>query len=322
MGEAAKALVRVENLRIHYTVSQRGDLLRAVDGVSFSIGAGETLGLVGESGSGKTTTGQAILGIVPPTDGRIWFDDKDLAQVDRAGMAAFRREAQMVFQDPYGALNPRMRVDAIIGEAFAIHRIGNTRAERAAQIAQLLELVGLDASAGRKFPHEFSGGQRQRIGIARAIALRPRLIVCDEPVSALDVSIQAQIITLLEDLQRKFGLTYLFIAHDLAVVRHVSTHVAVMYLGKIVEYGRRDDLYARPRHPYTQALLDAVPRTDPRIEAKRPAIGLSGEIPSPLRPPTGCRFHPRCPAAVARCKSEEPLPRDLGGGQIVACHLA
>ena len=316
------ALVNVENLAIHYPLPESGDVLRAVDGVSFSIKPGETLGLVGESGSGKTTTGQAVLRILQPAAGHIWFEGKDIGSFGRADMKAFRREAQMIFQDPYGALNPRMRVEAIIEDAFAIHKIGKSRDDRKSRVIRLLELVGLDASAARKFPHEFSGGQRQRIGIARAIALEPKLIVCDEPVSALDVSIQAQIITLLERLQRELGLTYLFIAHDLAVVRHISHRVAVMYLGKIVEYASRDDLYRTPRHPYTRALMDAVPGTDPRIEARRPTVALAGEIPSPLRPPSGCRFHPRCPIAVARCASEEPLPRDVGGGQVVACHLA
>jgi oligopeptide transport system ATP-binding protein len=263
-----------------------------------------------------------VLRILQPASGNIWFEGKDIRAFGRSDMKAFRREAQMIFQDPYGALNPRMRVEAIIEEAFAIHKIGRSREDRRSRVVRLLEMVGLDASAARKFPHEFSGGQRQRIGIARAIALEPKLIVCDEPVSALDVSIQAQIITLLERLQRELGLTYLFIAHDLAVVRHISHRVAVMYLGKIVEYASRDDLYKTPRHPYTKALMDAVPGTDPRIEANRPVAALYGEIPSPLRPPSGCRFHPRCPIAVARCGAEEPLPRDVGGGQIVACHLA
>jgi len=275
----------------------------------------------GESGSGKTTTGQAVLGILPASMGAVRFRGRDIGQLDRAETDSFRREVQMIFQDPYGALNPRMRVEAIVAEPLVIHRVG-TKAERKARVAELLDLVGLNASAANRLPHEFSGGQRQRIGIARALALQPRLVVCDEPVSALDVSIQAQVIMLLENLQRRLGLTYLFIAHDLAVVRRVSTYVAVMYLGKIVEYASREDLYRNPRHPYTRALMGAVPGIDPRVESKRASMALTGEIPSPLAPPKGCHFHPRCPLAVARCKTEEPMPRDVGRGQLVSCHLA
>jgi oligopeptide transport system ATP-binding protein len=320
-SSAAPPLLEVDNLRVHFPVPDRGEVLRAVDGASFKIAEGNTLGLVGESGSGKTTTGQAVLGILPPSAGAVRFGGRDIAKLDRSGIDIFRREVQMIFQDPYGALNPRMRVGTIVAEPLVIHRIG-TKTVRKAKVAELLELVGLDPSAANRLPHEFSGGQRQRIGIARALALQPRLIVCDEPVSALDVSIQAQIITLLERLQRELRLTYLFIAHDLAVVRRVSTHVAVMYLGKIVEYASRDHLYGSPRHPYTKALMGAVPGTNPTIETGRAAMSLIGEIPSPLAPPGGCHFHPRCPIAAARCKVEEPMPRDVGRGQLVRCHLA
>jgi len=293
--------------------------VKAVDGVDFAIRSGETLGLVGESGSGKTTIGRVILRLTPATKGQVSFKGRDVLALGRRELRALRKEMQIIFQDPYASLNPRMTVGAIIGEPLAIHRIARGRAAEA-RVRELLAMVGLESYHANRYPHEFSGGQRQRIGIARALAVGPKFIVADEPVSALDVSIQAQVINLLSDLQQKLGLTYLFIAHDLSVVRHISTRVAVMYVGKIVELGARDDLYVRPLHPYTQALLSAIPVPDPDAEHRRKRIILSGDIPSPVNPPSGCRFHTRCPIAFERCSREVPPFRDYGDGHLAACH--
>jgi oligopeptide transport system ATP-binding protein len=320
------ALLEVEDLKVHFPVL-RGIVIRrevgtikAVDGVSFALGRGETLGLVGESGCGKSTTGLAVLRMLSITGGHIRFEGKDIQELDAEAMRPLRRRMQMVYQDPYGSLNPRMTVAEIVGEPLDVHEVG-TPAERKAAVAELIELVGLKPDMAARYPHEFSGGQRQRIGIARALALKPSLIVCDEPVSALDVSIQAQIVNLFQDLQRRLGLSYLFIAHDLAVVRHISERIAVMYLGRIVETAPRAELYRAPLHPYTQALLAAVPIPSPAVEAAREHRVVQGEVPSPMNPPRGCHFHPRCPAATARCAEVSPKLVDLGGGRAVACHL-
>jgi oligopeptide transport system ATP-binding protein len=314
------ALLEVKNLVKHFQAG-RG-LVRAVDGVSFSIEKGETLGLVGESGCGKTTTGRCILQLEQVTSGSIMFEGRELTTLDQGELRAVRRKVQVIFQDPYSSLNPRMTVGQIIAEPLAVHRIVEGAAARATRVKDLLSRVGLLPQHARRYPHEMSGGQRQRVGIARALAMEPSLIVCDEPVSALDVSIQAQIINLLEDLQSEYGLTYLFIAHDLAVVRHISDRVAVMYLGKIAEMADRKTIYDNPKHPYTKALLSAVPIPDPELEMKRERIVLGGEVPSSLNPPAGCVFHPRCPIAIDRCKHEIPLLRDLSPGHGAACHLA
>jgi peptide/nickel transport system ATP-binding protein len=315
-------LLEVRDLRKHFPV--RGGLLRraegavhAVDGVSFDLAAGETLGIVGESGCGKTTLGRLVLRLIEPTAGTIRFAGDDLLALDGEALRRKRREIQLIFQDPFGALNPRMRVGAIVGEGLEVHGLARGAALRA-RVLRLLERVGLRPDAYDRYPHEFSGGQRQRIGIARALAVEPRLIVADEPVSALDVSIQAQIINLLQDLQEEHGLAYLFIAHDLRVVEHISHRVAIMYLGRIVELADSRTLYANPRHPYTRALLSAVPELDPG--ARRERIALRGEVPSPIDPPSGCRFHPRCAFAEARCRSEEPMLRGRDDHQ-VACHV-
>jgi oligopeptide transport system ATP-binding protein len=323
-----ETILEVRDLVMHFQVRGgmfgRGGsgLVRAVDGVSFSVRRGETLGLVGESGCGKTTTGRCILQLERPTRGQVIFEGRDLTQLDAAELRAVRRRIQVIFQDPYSSLNPRMTVGQIVAEPMAVHGLVPDAAARHERTRELLARVGLLPQHARRYPHELSGGQRQRVGIARALAMQPSMIICDEPVSALDVSIQAQIINLLEDLQAEFGLAYLFVAHDLAVVRHISDRVAVMYLGKIVELASREDLYKSPAHPYTRALLSAVPIPDPGLEAERERQVLKGEVPSPLNPPSGCVFHPRCPIAIERCSRELPLLRTVGSSHDAACHLA
>jgi oligopeptide/dipeptide ABC transporter ATP-binding protein len=320
----ADALLQVEGLTKRFVLGRgrlfggRRGIVHAVDGVSFRVEEGETLGLVGESGSGKSTTARLILRLLEPTAGTVRFDDQDVFGLDAKAMWRLRQKLQIVFQDPYGSLNPRKRVGDIIGEPLEIYGIG-TREERKKRVGELLEVVGLKASDGARYPHQFSGGQRQRIGVAAALASHPKLIVADEPVSALDVSVQAQILNLLNDLKRRFRLTYLFIAHDLNVVLHMSDRVAVMYLGKIAELGTREQIHRAPKHPYTQALLSAVPVPDPRVTRER--ILLPGEVGSALSPPSGCRFHPRCPHAFEVCPRMGPELQDVGGGQLVACHL-
>ena len=320
-------LLRVEGLTVHFPAGGAGPwgrrrrVVHAVDDVSFEIRRGETLGLVGESGSGKTTTGRAILRRVPITAGRIWFKGRDITTLRGEELRRLRRDMQLVFQDPYASLNPRMRVLDIVAEPLLVHGLIRRIQDAEDRVAELLELVGLPADALDRYPHAFSGGQRQRIGIARALALEPDLIVADEPVSALDVSIRAQVVNLMQDLQERLGLTYLFIAHDLSVVRHISHRIAVMYAGKLVELADRDELYRDPRHPYTRALLSAVPIPDPRVQRARGRTVLRGEIPNPVQPPPGCRFHTRCPIAVERCAVEEPPLEEKGPHHVAACWL-
>jgi oligopeptide transport system ATP-binding protein len=321
----SEPLLQVRNLVKNFPVrgaflAAASEQLHAVDDVSFDIAAGETLGLVGESGCGKSTTGRCVLRLIEPTAGEVRLEGRPIAAFAGRALGALRRDMQIIFQDPYASLNPRMTVGAIIGEALAIHKLAKTRSEFEDRIAQLLRLVGLDPAYMQRYPHEFSGGQRQRIGIARALAVSPKLIVCDEPVSALDVSIQAQVINLLADLQDEFGLAYLFIAHDLAVVQHISTRIAVMYLGRIVELAAAEALYDSPRHPYTEALLSAIPIPDPA--ARRERIRLEGDIPNPIHPPSGCHFHTRCPIRqLPLCSTEKPSLKETGDGHWVACHL-
>ena len=320
-------LVEVQNLKVYFPVSvgsivkkKIGDI-KAVDGISFDIKQGETLGLVGESGSGKTTTGNALLQLDRPTGGKIFFEGQDITGIGKKEIRNLRRRMQMIFQDPFSSLDPRMKIADIIGEPIVVHNMAGSRAEYREQTAELMRVVGLDPSMGDRYPHEFSGGQRQRIGVARALAVKPSFIVCDEPVSALDVSIQAQIINLLEELQEQFNLTYLFIAHDLAVVRHISDRIAVMYLGELAEIASRIELYHNPLHPYTRALLSAVPIPNPTVESQREHIILKGEVPSPLNPPQGCRFHPRCKSAMALCTVKAAEMKEISPEHFVACNL-
>lgn len=317
-------LLEVRDLHKHFPLrhgllSRAAGSLRAVDGVSLSIASGETLALVGESGSGKTTTGRCILRLIEPTSGSIRFDGTDLLALGPRDMRRMRQKLQVIFQDPFGSLNPRMRAGTIVREPLEIHRIGSGRAERDAMVERLFSRVGLDPAAMGRYPHEFSGGQRQRIGVARALALRPRLIVADEPVSALDVSVQAQVINLLIDLQEEFGIAYLFIAHDLALVERIADRVAVMYLGRVVESAPTGEMFRNPIHPYTKALLQAIPVPDPDRARERPSVG--GEVPATSTPPPGCRFHPRCPVAIEVCERADPPLVEIGPGHWAACHL-
>ena len=320
----AEPLLSVRGLKKHFPIhggvlSRVIDRVHAVDGVSIDVAPGETVGLVGESGCGKSTTGRCILRLIEPSEGAIWFQGRDVTKMEGEELRAMRRDMQIIFQDPFASLNPRHTVGGIIGEALVIHGLVKGRSEMEGRVVQLLQTVGLHPEHMRRFPHEFSGGQRTRIGIARALAVEPKLIVCDEPVSALDVSIQAQVINLLEDLQEQFGLAYLFIAHDLSVVEHISNRVAVMYLGRVVEVATAEELYENPLHPYTEALLSAVPIPDPKIKRKR--IVLQGDVPNPIRPPSGCHFHTRCPIAEPRCSVEVPALKSAGGRHQVSCHL-
>ena len=328
MAAERQVLVRVENLKKHFPIvrgvlwSRRAGAVKAVDGVSFDIRQGETLGLVGESGCGKSTTGRAILQLQTPTSGRVFFEAAELTALEAEALRRLRPKMQMIFQDSYAALNPRHSVGKIVGEPLVIHGVATAGSQALkARVAELLELVGLDPAHVRRFAHEFSGGQRQRIGIARALALNPSFVVCDEPISALDVSIQAQIVNLLQDLQARLGLTYLFIAHDLSMVRHISDRVAVMYLGKIMELAGRGDLFRNPLHPYTQSLMSAVPVPSPKVERKRRRIILKGEVPSPAKPPRGCVFNGRCPLARDICFEAVPEYREVRPGHFAACHL-
>ncbi|MFZ5879953.1 MAG: ABC transporter ATP-binding protein [Chloroflexota bacterium] len=321
----AEVLLKVDDLMMHFPIyrgvfQRQVGAVRAVDGVSFDVYRGETLGLVGESGCGKSTTGRAILQLYKPTAGNIHFEGADLVKLRGEEMRRMRRKMQMIFQDPYASLNPRMTVEQIVGEPLVVHSVA-TGKEIEERVKHLLEIVGLNPSFATRYPHEFSGGQRQRIGVARALALQPSFIICDEPISALDVSIQAQVVNLLEELQEQFNLTYLFIAHDLSMVRHISKRVAVMYLGVIVEMADRDDLYKSPLHPYTQALLSAVPVPDPVADAQRKRVILEGDVPSPANPPSGCRFRTRCPIAQAMCAESRPEFREVTPGHFVACHM-
>ncbi|RMF87599.1 MAG: dipeptide ABC transporter ATP-binding protein [Nitrospinota bacterium] len=319
-----RPLLEVRNLKKHFPIkggifSKTVGYVYAVDGISFTLNAGETLGLVGESGCGKSTAGRTILRLIEPTAGEVYFEGRNIYSLNKSEMRSLRKEMQIIFQDPYASLNPRMTVGNIVGEPLDIHKVAKGT-EREDRVATLLEKVGLRPEHIKRYPHEFSGGQRQRIGIARALALNPKLIICDEPVSALDVSIQAQVINLLEDLQQEFHLSYLFIAHDLSVVEHISNRVAVMYLGKIVELATDTELYGKPMHPYTEALLSAVPIPDPTVKKER--IILQGDVPSPINPPSGCRFHTRCPYTKELCRQEEPPLEDKGNGHYAACHFS
>ncbi len=321
----AEILLKVEDLKMHFPIyrgvfQRQVGAVRAVDGISFDVYRGETLGLVGESGCGKSTTGRTILQLYKPTDGQIHFEGADLVTLHGEDMRRMRRKMQMIFQDPYASLNPRMTVEQIVGEPLMVHNVA-TGKEIEERVKHLLELVGLNPAFSTRYPHEFSGGQRQRVGVARALALQPSFIICDEPISALDVSIQAQVVNLLEELQEQFNLTYLFIAHDLSMVRHISKRVAVMYLGVIVELTDRDELYSSPLHPYTQALLSAVPIPDPVLDAQRKRTILEGDVPSPANPPSGCRFRTRCPIAQSVCAESRPEFREVKPGHFVACHL-
>ena len=321
------AIVRVRDLKMHFPITQgiviqrKVGAIKAVDGITFDIQRGETLGLVGESGCGKSTTGRAILQLYRPTAGEVYFEDESLTTIKGERLRRMRRRMQMIFQDPYASLNPRMTVGDIIGEPLLVHGLAKSR-ERRERVQELLRVVGLNPYFVNRYPHEFSGGQRQRIGVARALAVNPDFIICDEPISALDVSIQAQIINLLEDLQAKFNLTYLFIAHDLSVVRHISDRIAVMYLGKIMELTDRQELYDNPLHPYTQALLSAVPIPDPVVEEQRKRVILEGDVPSPANPPVGCNFNTRCPVVMDICKEQEPEFKDVGNQHWAACFRA
>jgi oligopeptide transport system ATP-binding protein len=309
-------LVQIKNLVKHFPVDNSDDVVKAVDGVSFDILAGETLGLVGESGCGKSTVGRCILRLIEPTSGEVWFDNKDVLSLNKNELRPLRREMQIIFQDPYASLNPRLSILSIISEPLVIHKIGN-KSEQKDRVAELLKKVGLDPDYMYRYPHEFSGGQRQRLGVARALALNPKLIIADEPVSALDVSVQAQVVNLLQDLQQEFGLTYLFISHGLAVVEHISNRVAVMYLGKIVEVATAQELYENPQHPYTKALLSAIPIPNPKL--KRDRVILKGDVPTPINPPSGCRFRTRCPIASEECAKVEPEMKEMSDGHFAAC---
>ena len=316
-------LLEVKDLKVYFPtgrgLGKKKNFLKAVDGVSFSLHAGETLGIVGESGCGKSTCGNSIIRLINPTEGEVLFEGKDLAKMSQRQMRSLRRDIQMIFQDPFSSLNPRMRVKDIIAEPLITHKVCHSRAEMEAEVFRLMDAVGLPREYAGRYPHEFSGGQRQRIGIARALALRPKLIICDEPVSALDVSIQAQILNLLADLQKEFNLTYIFIAHGLPTVQHISSKVAVMYLGRIVEMADKVTLFSSPMHPYTEGLMAAVPIPDPALRTDGAPL-LEGDMPSPTRLPEGCRFHPRCKYCTQKCSEESPELRDLGGGHYVACH--
>ena len=318
-------ILQVNNLKMYFPVNSRGIIprhvadVKAVDDITFNVKSGETLGIVGESGCGKTTVGRSVMQVYDLTGGEVIFEGQDISKLKAKEMRQMRQRMQMIFQDPYSSLNPRMTAGSIIGEPIKIHNMSKTKAEYAEQVEELLRVVGLNPYMRDRYPHEFSGGQRQRIGIARALAVRPSLIIADEPVSALDVSIQAQVINLMQDLQEQFSLTYMFIAHDLSVVRHISDRIAVMYLGKIVEIATRDELYENPLHPYTKALLSAVPIPDPVVERTRDRIVLEGDVPSPIDPPSGCRFHTRCPIAIDQCSEEDPEFRNVGNDHWVAC---
>lgn len=320
MSTTNETLVEIKHLKKYFNMGRKGDL-KAVDDLSFSISRGETVGMVGESGCGKTTAGRSILRLYEPTAGEVLFEGENILKISNTKMKNLRRDMQMIFQDPYASLNPRMTIEDIIGEAIDIHKLSTGRV-RKDRIGELLDLVGLSVDHMSRFPHEFSGGQRQRIGIARALAVEPKFIICDEPISALDVSVQAQVVNLLKKLQNQLGLTYLFIAHDLSMVKYISDRVAVMYLGKMVEFASSDDLYAEPLHPYTLALLSAVPIPDPDVETGRDQIVLEGDIPSPINPPSGCHFRTRCPIATEKCAQEKPEFVELRKNHWVSCHYA